>query len=263
MPYRIDLHDTGPDALDRLVDLGAIDVESTSSGIAALMPDGVAAGNVAAALGVADVRVSPAQGRDDGSVWLLAPKAIRIGDLQIVPASRPSSHAGLRLVDGNAFGTGVHPTTALCLEALNDELAADPPDHLLDVGTGSGILALAALHLGVRSAVAIDIDEDAVRTARDNATLNGLTARFHLVRGGPDVLAGAWPLVLANVLAAPLIDMAPTLVRLVGRRGRLVLGGIRASLASDVEYAYRHLGMRQIRTQSRDGWTTITLQASW
>src|SRR5207302_8901086 len=132
----------------------------------------------------------------------------------------------LRLIDSAAFGTGLHPTTALCLEALGDALQAGIPDTILDVGTGSGVLALAALTMGVPRAVGIDIDDDALRTAAENAQLNDLHERLALVRGGPEAVTGTWPLVLANVLAAPLIDMAPLLVRRVGHHARLVVSGI-------------------------------------
>jgi ribosomal protein L11 methyltransferase len=134
---------------------------------------------------------------------------------------------------------------------------------VLDIGTGSGILALAALHWGVPRVVAIDIDGDAVRVAAENARVNALAARLHLVHGGPDVLSGSWPLVLANVLAAPLMDMAPALALRVGGSGRLVLSGIRASLAADVEQAYRRVGMRQVGARTRDGWSALIFHASW
>lgn len=279
MPYRIDLHGAPADAFDRLVELGALDVEliDGDGGIAAIMPDRVLAASVARALGVGvdDVRVTPARGRDSDSVWLLTPRPVRAGRrLQIVPADWPlpadwppedwPSEAGtLRMVDGPAFGTGLHPTTALCLEALDDELTAWRPESMLDVGTGSGVLALAALHAGVPLVLGVDIDAEAVRVAAENARLNGLSSRLEFVHGGPEALSGSWPLVLANVLAAPLMEMAPTLARRVGRGGRLVLSGIRSSLAPDVEQAYRHAGMRQVRAQAREGWTALTLHASW
>jgi ribosomal protein L11 methyltransferase len=269
MPYRIDLHSPPADALDRLVELGALDVEAVDDGIAAIMPDSVAPASVARALsrdlglGLADVRVTPAHGRDNESVWVVSPRPVHAGRLQIIPADWPPQAGALRMIDGPAFGTGLHPTTALCLEALDDELTAWHPERMLDVGTGSGILALAALAAGVPRVDALDIDAEAVHAAAENASLNGLSSGLHLVHGGPELLTGAWPLVLANVLAAPLMDMAPTLARRVGRGGRLILSGIRSSLAPDVEHAYRLVGMRHVRTQTRDGWSALTLHPSW
>jgi ribosomal protein L11 methyltransferase len=190
-------------------------------------------------------------------------RPVRVGGLQILPADSRASPGDLRLIDGSAFGTGLHPTTALCLEALHSELNASQPASVLDVGTGSGILALAALMAGVPRVVAVDIDPDAVHAAAENARLNGVLSRLALVRGGPEALAGAWPLVLANVVPAPLIAMAPALARRVARSGRLVLSGIRSSLAHDVEHAYLRVGMRRVYSDTRDGWTVLTLHASW
>lgn len=262
MPYRIDLPNAPADALDRLVALGALDVELVDGVIAAIMPDGVTADTVAAVLGI-NVRVMPARARDDGSVWLVQAREVRVGPLHIVPADRPAHAGALRMVDGPAFGTGLHPTTALCLEALHDELNAWQPHVALDVGTGSGVLALAALHAGVPRVVAVDIDQDAVRVAAENARVNGLKCRLALVHGGPESLSAVFPLVMANVLAAPLIEMGPTLARRVARSGRIVLSGIRSSLVRDVEHAYRRIGMRQVRAHTRAGWSVLIFHASW
>jgi ribosomal protein L11 methyltransferase len=266
VPYRVDLHNVADDALDRLIELGAIDAECSRQGeIAALMPDSVAPEQVADALGVDvdDISVSPATGRDAGSVWVLSPRPIRIGRLTIVPAHTEAEPGALRLVDAAAFGTGLHPTTALCLEVLDEEVLIATPDAVLDVGTGSGVLALAALMLGVPRALAIDIDDEALRVASENARLNAIDERLQLLRGVPEAVTGTWPLVLANVLAAPLIEMAPVLVRRVGHHGQLVLSGIPSSAERDVDQAYCRLGMRRVRAKSRAGWVALVLRASW
>jgi ribosomal protein L11 methyltransferase len=167
------------------------------------------------------------------------------------------------LVDSAAFGTGLHATTALCIEAIEEAIQAGPPNAVLDVGTGSGVLALGALRMGVPRAVGIDVDDAALRVAAENARINGLGDRLQLMRGGPEVVPGTWPLVLANILAAPLIEMAPALVRRVGRHGRLVLSGIPASVEPDVDEAFCRLGMRRMHVRSRAGWRALVLQASW
>jgi ribosomal protein L11 methyltransferase len=201
--------------------------------------------------------------RDAGSVWILRPRPIRIGRLRIIPPDGPAGAGTIRLADSAAFGTGLHPTTALCLEALEEAVSIVVPDVVLDVGTGSGVLSLAALQLGVRRAVGIDIDEEALRAAVKNAKLNGVADRLAVMRGGPETVAGSWPLVLANVLAAPLIQMAPTLVRRVGHHGRLILSGIPFAVEPDVDQAYRRLGMEHVRSLSRGGWVALVMQASW
>jgi ribosomal protein L11 methyltransferase len=263
VPYRIDVTRPPGDALDRLVTMGALDVEPAGRGLAAIMPDGVAPAAVAAALGVSRVKVSAAVGRDDGSVWVLSPRAVIAGGIVIAPPGVDAPPGALRFADTPAFGSGLHPTTALCLDALEEACGVGVPAGVLDVGTGSGVLALAALMKGVGRAVGLDTDAGALQAAAAHARLNHLDGRLTLVAGGPEAVDGTWPLVLANVLAAPLIEMAPVLVRRVGHGGRLVLSGIPRSLAGDVERPYRRLGMRPARHLTRAGWTALVMQASW
>ena len=175
-------------------------------------------------------------------------------------AAAPDS---IRLLDSPAFGTGHHPTTALCIEALEEAVSGIVPDRMLDVGTGSGILALAALKLGVPRAVGLDNDADALKTAAQNARLNGVEDRLQLICGTPHRLDLVWPLVVANVLAAPLIEMAPLLVRRVAPGGSLVLSGIPSALETEVAQPYQRSGLRIIRSETRAGWTMLVAQASW
>jgi ribosomal protein L11 methyltransferase len=264
MPYRIDLRDAEDGAVDRLIELGALDVDLVNErGVAAVMPDNVTPAQVALALGVGGVSVSSAEGRDADSVWVLSPRAVRAGRVLIVPADADAEPGALRLTDSPAFGTGLHPTTALCLEALDEALQNCDAEAILDVGTGSGVLALAALILGVPRAMAIDLDAGALRVADENARINGLSGRLRLERCGPDTPEGAWPLVLANIQAAPLIEMAPALVRRVAHQGRLVLSGIPLSVEQQVGKSYRDLGMHLVDVKPRAGWVAIVLQASW
>ena len=161
MPYRVDLRTIVDDALDRLVELGAIDVESADGGmIAALMPDSVSPEQIVSAFAIEDISVSAAVGRDAGSVWVLRPRAAHVGPLRIVPADAATERGTLRLVDSAAFGTGLHPTTSMCLEAIIEAAQTATPQTILDVGTGSGVLALAALLIGVSRATGIDTDGD-------------------------------------------------------------------------------------------------------
>ena len=285
MPYRVDVPNAPAAAFDTLIELGALDVEFEDGGVAALMPDTVSADAVGAALGRSPIRVSAAIGRDDQSIWTLRLRPVRVRSLRIVPADGPSGPDAIRLTDSVAFGTGLHATTALCLEALDDLLGLQPgaslaeadlkvglygsspasprPDRILDVGTGSGILALASLTRGVSRAVGLDLDRDALQAAIANARLNAVADRMSLVRGGPDAVRGSWPLVVANIRAAELMDMAASLVRHVASGGRLVLSGIPDAVAADVALAYRRLGMKQLSLSSRDGWSALVLCPSW
>ena len=263
VPYRIDLRHPPGDVLDRLVELGALDVESADGAIAALMPDTVSATDVAKALGLTDLRISRAVGRDDESVWMLSPRPVRTRTLQFVPANMPAVPGALRIADGPAFGTGVHPTTALCLEALEGLLDVVTPARALDVGTGSGILALALLQRGVPWVVGIDIDAEALQVAAENVRLNRVGGRLSLVRGRPDAVRGSWPLVVANIRAAELMELAPALVRRLASGGRLVLSGIPQSVAPEVEQTYRRLGLTRVGSDTRDGWSALVLAPSW
>jgi ribosomal protein L11 methyltransferase len=263
MPYRIDTTEAGVDAFDRLVDLGALDIEVIGRRVAALMPDTVSLDRVRDALSTQEVEVSPAQARDNDSVWILRPRPLTIGRFSIAPADVPASADTLRLNDNDAFGTGLHPTTALCLETLDEMLEGIVPERVLDIGTGSGVLALAALRAGVSHAVGLDIERTAVQAAAQNAQLNSLSDRFHGICGTADAVKGSWPLVFANILAGPLMEMAPVVVRRVAGAGTLVLSGIPDSVASQVAGSYEHLGMRLVQSKTREGWTALILRATW
>ncbi|MGC4083389.1 MAG: 50S ribosomal protein L11 methyltransferase [Vicinamibacterales bacterium] len=197
------------------------------------------------------------------AVWILRPRPVQVGTITIVPADAPSSPGVLRMHDSGAFGTGLHPTTALCVEAIENAIDVVQPDRLLDVGIGSGVLALSALLKGTPQATGLDIVENVLRVAAENAALNGLEDRLTLIHGGPDAVAGTWPLVVANVLAAPLIDMAPTLVRRIGHTGRLVLSGIPEAMDADVTRTYTRLGMRHVMSDARAGWSVVVLDTTW
>lgn len=264
MPYRVDVPHGDTAAFDRLVELGALDAELLyETQLAALLPDSVTPEQVARALGVEHVATAPASGRDAGSVWVLRLRPLHVGRLRIVPAGTAAEAGDLQLLDSDAFGTGLHPTTRLCLEAIGDLIETTRPAAMLDVGTGSGILALAALLLGVPHATGIDVDVRALQAAAGNARVNHLDGRLHLVNGDTSAIEGTWPVVAANVLAAPLIDMAPSLVRRVGPGGYLVLSGIPDAVQEDVSRAFRHLGMRPPRSTSNRGWTALVMAASW
>jgi ribosomal protein L11 methyltransferase len=263
VPYRIDIVDPPAHAFETLVDLGALDIDRAGDRLAALMPDGVSAATIASALGLPEIKVSPAVGRDDQSVWMLSPRPIRTRTFTIVPAELPMVPGTIRIADGATFGSGYHATTALCLEAIEDLLDASIPSRMLDVGTGSGILALAALHRGVAVAIGMDVDAAALKAASRNARLNGRTDTFLLVRGGPEAVRGRWPLVVANIRAADLMELAPVLARRVATGGRLLLSGIAASVADDVARTYRRLGMTQTGRGERGGWTVLVLSPSW
>jgi ribosomal protein L11 methyltransferase len=175
--------------------------------------------------------------------WLKDFRPMRFGRrLWVCPGGqRPDDAAGdesritLTLDPGLAFGTGTHPTTALCLEWLD---AADlAGKRVIDYGCGSGILAIAALKLGAREALAVDIDEQALIATRDNATRNDIGSALR-VGSVEDVAGFRADIVLANILAEPLQHLASSFAQLLEPGGRIVLSGILVSQASEVARHY-------------------------
>ncbi|MDO8697957.1 MAG: 50S ribosomal protein L11 methyltransferase [Pseudomonas sp.] len=191
--------------------------------------------------------------------WMDNFHPMRFGQrLWIVPSwhAAPEPDAVNLLLDpGLAFGTGTHPTTALCLEWLDGQDLTDC--NLLDFGCGSGILAIAALLLGAKQAVGTDIDYQAIEASRDNAERNGIEAsRFPLYL--PEQLpAEQADVVVANILAGPLVALAPQLISLVKPGGRLALSGILAEQGEDVAAAYAE-AFELDPLCIRDGWVRIS-----
>ncbi len=195
--------------------------------------------------------------RDWDRAWLDDFRPMRFGHrLWVCPSDRdpPDPDAvNLRLDPGLAFGTGTHPTTALCLEWLDGHAT---PGTLLDYGCGSGILAIAGLLLGAESAWGVDLDPQALLATRDNAARNGVAAR--LSTGPPEGLPAELrcELLLANILAGPLVALAPTLAAHLAPGGALVLSGILPEQAEAVAAAYRPW-CGSLRRHERDGWVRL------
>jgi ribosomal protein L11 methyltransferase len=165
----------------------------------------------------------------------------------------------VELDPGLAFGTGTHATTAQCLEWLDS--AVRDGDWLagadvIDYGCGSGILGIAALLLGARSAIAMDIDPQALLATRQNAERNGVLDRL-LVTDDPQVGQASADVVLANILAGPLVALAPLLAQRTRIGGRIALSGLLAEQADTVTAAYRPWFDIAL-TGARDGWGLLT-----
>lgn len=191
-------------------------------------------------------------------IWLEYFQPVRYGRrLWVCPSgfAIPESDGVVVTLDpGLAFGTGTHPTTALCLEWL-DAAPALHGEVLIDYGCGSGILAIAALMLGARQAVAVDIDPQALVATRQNAVKNGMEDRLHCCEPGRSGTEQA-DILIANILANPLIELAPKLARRVKPGGHLVLSGILTEQADAVAEAYRPWFATLNRT-GMDGWVRL------
>lgn len=182
---------------------------------------------------------------------------IRISDrVWIVPTwhRAPMEHAiNISLDPGAAFGTGSHPTTRLCLKWLEANLQASRHPIVLDYGTGSGILAIAAMKLGAAEAHGVDIDPSAVEAARYNAAQNDVIVRFADVESATAVCAD---ILVANILANPLRVLAPLLAAHTRPGGALVLAGILDSQADEIVEIYRKWFDLSV-WKSEDGWACI------
>jgi ribosomal protein L11 methyltransferase len=196
------------------------------------------------------------------TAWMDRFEPLRIGRrlLIVPPWNSDIVTRRLKLVinPGQAFGTGHHPTTYGALATIEKLCATQGFEHALDVGTGSGVLAIAMRLMGVAEVRAIDIDALALENARENAALNSLASKIRFATTPLARLGRRFDLITANILSSTLIAMATTLTRLLARRGRLVLGGILNREAPAVLRSYgprlRCLGVRRDR-----GWSTLVM----
>jgi ribosomal protein L11 methyltransferase len=163
----------------------------------------------------------------------------------------PTGIAAVTLDPGLAFGTGSHPTTRLVLQFLERHIAGG--ERVLDYGCGSGILAIAAAKLGAGRVSATDIDPGAVETARANAAANGVALELCAPQ---DLSPGLYDIVVANILAQPLIVLAPLLAARTAPSGRLALSGILESQASEVAQAYAPW-FHTSAAQTEEGWALV------
>ena len=209
-------------------------------------------------------RVRPVKNQDWERVWLTDWKSLRFGRrLWVCPtAAEPPDDPDavvVRLDPGLAFGTGTHPTTALCLQILDSLPVASR--NVIDYGCGSGILGIAALKLGAAHVTAVDLDPQALLATRDNAMRNGVSANIDVQ--GVD-MEGAGPhgglrpayCVMANILAGPLIELAPKLTAACEPGGFLLLSGLLKTQAYEVKAAYAH-GFDMVQVVERDDWCCI------
>lgn len=237
--------------------------------IGAAKPDAAALRRVLKPFGSPKARIGPVPEKD----WLaesrkgLAP--LRIGRFFIHGehdrGRAPRGAIALEIDAGMAFGTGRHETTSGCVKALIRLAGTRRVKRPLDIGTGTGILAFVCWHLFGVPVIAGDNDRDAVRVARENAAINGLRKEVRVVKSDGYRAAairngGPYDLVTANILANPLISLAPDLARHLGREGRAVLSGLLRTQEKDVLAAHAAVGLElDFRIRSND-WSVLVLK---
>ena len=175
----------------------------------------------------------------------------------------PASSVNLRIEAGAAFGTGHHGTTVGCLQAYDRLIKARGFKKVLDVGAGTGLLAIAAARTGSKLAVGTDIDKPSVRIARENAKVNQANAKFVHASGLGDRLVAdnaPYDLVFANILARPLISLAQDIKRALVPGGTVILSGLLRTQERMVKAAYLSRGFKIVSRIHRDAWATLVLQ---
>ncbi len=191
-------------------------------------------------------------------LWLEHFKPLNFGSLWVCPSGQPpptSDGVCLELDPGLAFGTGTHATTALCLEWLGRQDLNRLT--VIDYGCGSGILAIAALLLGAQKVIACDIDPQALTATRDNAAKNQVAERLECCypQDMPEMTAD---LLLANILAGPLIDMASDLAARIRVGGRIILSGILEAQVGEIIRAYQPCQIQFETPTIMDQWARLT-----
>lgn len=201
---------------------------------------------------------------DWGEGWKRDLRPLDVGRVRVRPSwiEEPPPPGAVEVVldPGMAFGTGSHPTTSLCLAALSDLVSARPGATVLDVGTGSGLLAIAARKLGAGRVAANDEDPVAVEVALENAARNGVA--LELTTDPVESIGGTFDVVVANILANVLVALAPALARKVAAGGVLLLSGILGPQEDEVRRAHVAQGLSPLPGgDRRDGeWSLLALR---
>jgi ribosomal protein L11 methyltransferase len=210
-------------------------------------------------------QLSTVSTEDWSTSWKANFKPLRVGkNLLIVPSweqiEPQVDDVVLRLDPGMAFGTGGHETTRLCLELLENIMDAMPIMHspsVLDVGTGSGILAMAAVQMGAQNVTAVDIDPLAVDVARENLAANGLMEQVECSTTPLESLEGCFDIILANILAEELVRMASLLVVRLADGGSLILSGILAEKENLVRSGFASQPLKFCETVRQGEWVAM------
>jgi ribosomal protein L11 methyltransferase len=210
--------------------------------------------------------VMPLEDKDWVAMSLEGLPAVEAGPFIVAGAHELAKAGGGRIPvwieAGPAFGTGHHGTTKGCLLALSDLARTRKLGRVLDIGAGSGVLAIAALKAGADSALATDIDRESVRIARENARNNRCGPRLKLLladgANNAAIRNGApYDLVMANILAKPLVMLSHDIARLVKPGGRIILSGLLAFQEPQVKAAYRGQGLTLVSASRLNGWSTL------
>jgi len=199
--------------------------------------------------------------KDWEEAWKKRLKILRLGERIVIQPSWLDYRAGpedivIRLDPGMAFGTGLHPTTQICLRVLEDFVR--PRMEVLDLGTGSGILAIAAAKLGAAKVLAVDNDRQAVGVARSNVIDNGVRDQVQVREGSLADVSGYYDLVVVNILARVIVELiGEGLAERLRPEAVLITAGITIDGASEVAVAFEGGGLELIDQQQQDDWVSL------
>lgn len=202
--------------------------------------------------------------KDWNENWKKYFHTIEIGKkLAVVPSweeySNPDNRTVLNIDPGAAFGTGTHATTSLCLESLQNYITDDIV--MLDIGCGSGILALASVLLGAKSALGVDIDAQSVKTARENAEINKISNKANFIIGDlADKVEGKYDVICANIVADVIIRLLPDVNEFMAENAVLIVSGIIDIRKDDVMAAIKENGFILTEEHYKDNWCAFTLK---
>ena len=210
------------------------------------------------------LETSGVEQEDWQNAWKKYYHAMDIGSrLAIVPGweQYETDRTVITMDPGMAFGTGTHETTSLCLETLDSLVKGG--ERVLDIGTGSGILAIAALKLGAAVAEGVDIDPMCVRTAGENARRNGVQDRFTVLVGDlSDKASGQYNIITANIVAAAILSLAPHVPALMAPGARFIASGIIDTRKVEVLTGLRAAGLEPVEVKEKRGWACIICKAA-
>jgi ribosomal protein L11 methyltransferase len=215
---------------------------------------------------ISELRVTERAEEDWANAWKAHYSVHRVGRRVLVKApwhdyDPAPDEIVVELDPGMAFGTGLHPSTQLAMIAIEDELKSG--DRVLDVGTGSGVLATAAALLGAGAVDGVDIEPVAARSARENANRNGVGAVVHIEQGSVgdgEPFQGQYDVVVANIIARILIELADSLAKAVRPGGTLVLGGIIDVKEAAVRERFNETGLWLARRETCEDWVSLVLR---
>lgn len=202
--------------------------------------------------------------KDWNENWKKYFKPIEIGEkLAVVPSwenyENTDNRTILSIDPGAAFGTGTHATTSLCLALLEKYISNGC--NMLDIGTGSGILAIASLLLGGENSVGVDIDAQSVKTAKENAEINNVSEKTEFIVGNlADKVSGKYDVICANIVADVIIELLPDAANFLKEKGVIIISGIIDIRKDDVLKAVKENGFCVIEENYRDNWCAFALK---